>query len=608
MNPSTASARVLVDELVRCGVREAVLAPGSRSAPLAYALQTAERAGLLRLHVRVDERSAGFLALGLAKLSRRPAVVVTTSGTAVANLHPAVLEAHHAMVPLIVLSADRPAELRGTGANQTTVQPGLFGDAVRWSADLPAAESRAGQQAGWRTSVDRAYAAATGSLSGHPGPVHLNVGFRDPLIPDADAGVGIGVDGRADADGRADGAHADAGSRGDGSWLGGEWPEPLAGRADGAPWTSVPAAAAPGAGGGPLAPGFPRTLMVLGDLPDPTAAKAAVDWARAHGWPVVAEPFGHYDRSAVLPHGPLLLTATEWLDAHAPDRVITIGRVTLARPVANLLRRSGIRVEAVTAGAHWVDPGHRAEVVHPWSVVGAPMPGPGSGGGVGDRAWASAWREAGETVAATLADEPAAWASGPAIVGALLSALADDDVLVVGASNPVRDLDVALAARPRGLTVVAYRGLAGIDGTVSSAIGIALAGDRRTVAYMGDLTFLHDSGGLLIGPDEPRPDLTLVVANDDGGGIFTLLEHGEPSRATDFERIFGTATGTDIAALCAAHGVHHELAASAEELTAALARPHAGIRVVEVPQDRACHRGAHQRLREQAADALARHT
>ena len=187
MNPSTALATVLVDELIRQGVRHAVLCPGSRSAPLAYALQDADREGRLTLHVRVDERSAGFLALGLAKLTRVPAVVVTTSGTAVANLHPAVLEAHHATVPLLVLSADRPPELRGTGANQTTVQPGMFGGAVRWSHEIGTPERRAGQQAHWRSTISRAVAAARG-LGGDPGPVHLNVPL--PRTPRPDPGRG----------------------------------------------------------------------------------------------------------------------------------------------------------------------------------------------------------------------------------------------------------------------------------------------------------------------------------------------------------------------------------------------------------------------------------
>ena len=175
MTPSSALATVLVDELVRGGVRDVVLCPGSRSAPLAYAVLAAERAGRVRLHVRVDERSAGFLALGLVMGSRSPVVVVTTSGTAVANLHPAVLEAHHAGLPLVVLSADRPHELRGTGANQTTAQPGIFGASTRWSADLPAPVGRPGLPPFWRSTVCRALAAATGATGGEPGPVHLNV-------------------------------------------------------------------------------------------------------------------------------------------------------------------------------------------------------------------------------------------------------------------------------------------------------------------------------------------------------------------------------------------------------------------------------------------------
>ena len=188
MNPSTALATVLVDEMVRGGVREAVLCPGSRSAPLAYALQEADAAGRLRLHVRVDERSAGFLALGLAKLTRRPVPVVTTSGTAVANLHPAVLEASHAGVPLLVLTADRPQELRGTGANQTTDQGGFFGAAVRWSHELAAPERRAGQNGSWRSVVARACVAARGDLTGEAGPVHVNVPLREPLVPTNRAG------------------------------------------------------------------------------------------------------------------------------------------------------------------------------------------------------------------------------------------------------------------------------------------------------------------------------------------------------------------------------------------------------------------------------------
>ncbi|MDP9408806.1 MAG: 2-succinyl-5-enolpyruvyl-6-hydroxy-3-cyclohexene-1-carboxylic-acid synthase, partial [Actinomycetota bacterium] len=228
MNASTAFARVLVDELVRGGVREVVLAPGSRSAPLAFALHAADRTGRLRLHVRIDERSAAFLALGLARASVAPVAVVTTSGTATANLHPAVLEAAHADVPLLLLTADRPPELRATGANQTVEQVGLYGGAVRWTADLATPEQRAGQQAYWRAVVCQALSAATGDLGGAPGPVQVNLPLREPLVPDGDD----------------------------------DWVEPLDGRPHGRPWTERIPAGRPA----PPADDLPtRTVVVLGD-------------------------------------------------------------------------------------------------------------------------------------------------------------------------------------------------------------------------------------------------------------------------------------------------------------------------------------------------------
>ncbi|TPG14779.1 2-succinyl-5-enolpyruvyl-6-hydroxy-3-cyclohexene-1-carboxylic-acid synthase [Pedococcus bigeumensis] len=561
MNPSTALATVLVDELIRQGVRHAVLCPGSRSAPLAYALQDADREGRLTLHVRVDERSAGFLALGLAKLTRVPAVLVTTSGTAVANLHPAVLEAHHATVPLLVLSADRPPELRGTGANQTTVQPGMFGGAVRWSHEIGTPERRAGQQAHWRSTISRAVAAARG-LGGDPGPVHLNVPFREPLVPTPDEG---------------------------------DWPEPLEGRGDAAPWTSVTSAEP--AGADPLLP-VARTLVVIGDLPDPEQRDRALDWAAAHGWPVVSEPFGSHPR-VVVPHGPLLLTAAAWLDDHAPDRVVTVGRVTLSRAVAALLRRQGLRVETVPATSPWTDTSAVVAAVHPLGVLATrPTAAP-------DLDWATSWQQAGQAVAKALADQPPHWPSAHAVARAVLGALPAGSTLFLGSSNAVRDVDLALNSSGDDLTIVASRGLAGIDGCVSTAVGVALGGAQPAYALVGDLTFLHDANALLVGPDEPVPDLTVVVTNDDGGGIFTLLEPGEPRRAADFERVFGTPTGTNLNALCAAHGVAHTLAASADDLARAVAARRRGLHVVEVRTARGGHREANERLRELAAAALA---
>ena len=558
VNPSTALATVLVDELVRCGVREVVLCPGSRSAPLAYALQEADRAGRLRMHVRVDERSAGFLALGLAKVTRVPAVVVTTSGTAVANLHPAVLEAHHAQVPLVVLSADRPPELRGTGANQTTTQPGIFGGALRWSQELGAPDRRPGQVPSWRSSVCRAVAASRGRPGGVPGPAHLNVPLREPLVPTAD----------------------------------GVWPDELAGRPDDAPWVEVLPAAL---GHSRPVEAVPRTLVVVGDLPEPGLAEAAIDWARESGWPVVAEPFGA-GAEGVVPHGPLLLGVEDWLARHLPDRVITVGRITLARPVARLLRRSGVRVETVTASPAWVDPGHTVSAVHDLGVLHHPVP-------CEDPRWTAAWREAGSSLAKAVVEAGLVWPSGLGVAQAVLGAVPHGSLLFVGSSNAVRDLDLS-GDRTSRAAIVANRGLAGIDGCVSTAVGVALSTTIPAYALLGDLTFLHDSGGLLIGPHEPRPDLTVVVTNDDGGGIFTLLEPGEPERADDFERVFGTPTRTNLAALCAAHGVPHQRVESREALVDAVAqRPH-GLRVLEVEVDRSGHRAAHERLRRVAAEAL----
>ncbi|MFW5472528.1 2-succinyl-5-enolpyruvyl-6-hydroxy-3-cyclohexene-1-carboxylic-acid synthase [Knoellia sp. CPCC 206450] len=585
MNPSTALARVLVDELVRGGVRDVVLAPGSRSAPLAYAVQQAERDGRLRLHVRVDERTAGFLALGLAKGSGAPVPVITTSGTAVANLHPAVLEAHHTGVPLVVLSADRPAELRGTGANQTTVQPGMFGSAVRWSADLPAPESVESVGAVHRSSVCRALAAALGVLASggaasHAGPVHLNVSFRDPLTPDF-----LPQD-------HQDGAEF-AGSR----WLSGNQSEGLTGRAEGRQWVVPPAPSMAMSWGG--VEHVPRTLVVLGDLGAAIPSQQVLEWAGRHGYPVIAEPFGDHDRSTTVPHGPLLLTDPDWLSNHRPERVLVAGRVTLSRAVAALLRTTGVRVEVCTTTADWPDPGHVVHAVHPIATL------LDSNGAVADDAWLASWRDAGSAVVQAIGAEPPSWGTGLAVGALVGEVLPEGARLFVGSSNPVRDLDLGMAPRSAPLTVLANRGLAGIDGCLSTAIGLALTTEAPSFAWVGDLTFLHDTNALVIGPDEPRPNLTVLVTNDGGGGIFRTLEHGAPERADDFGRIFGTPTGTDFGALCRAHGIRHVLARTREDAAEALSAAPAGITVVEVPVDPESHRAAHERLRRVAREALA---
>ena len=581
MTPSSALATVLVDELVRNGVREVVLCPGSRSAPLAYAVLAADRAGRLRLHVRVDERSAGFLALGLARGSGAPVAVMTTSGTAVANLHPAVLEAHHAGTPLVVVSADRPHELRGTGANQTTEQPGIFGASTRYAVDLPAPVVRAGLGPFWRSTVCRALAAATGATGGPPGPVHLNVCLREPLAP----GLGATSGGRPVTENlEVDDA----------------WPDALEGRADGEPWVGLGESRFASTEAAALTE-VARTLVVVGVTRDPALGERAVAWAGERGHPVVAEPFGSaMVRAEAVPHGPLLLTATDWLDAHAPDRVVVVGRPTLSRAVGALLRRPGLRVEVVSEGGQWSDPSHVASVVHPPRALR--LGGPTTPDD--DHGWSKSWRNAARLLSDAVAAQQFPWPSGLGIARAVVDGLTGDAVLVLGSSNPVRDVDLAVAG-PIADEVVANRGLAGIDGMVSTAVGVALTRTAGlTYALLGDLTFLHDANGLLVGPDEPAPDLTLVVVNDDGGGIFTTLEHGVPERADDFERIFGTPTGTELGALCRAHGIRHDLASTAWDLTAAVAEPPRGIRVVEVVVDRGTHRQAHADLRALAARAL----
>jgi 2-succinyl-5-enolpyruvyl-6-hydroxy-3-cyclohexene-1-carboxylate synthase len=579
VNPSTALASVLVDELLRIGVREAVLAPGSRSAPLALALHDADAAGRLRLHVRIDERSAGFLALGLAKASVSPVPVVTTSGTAAVNLHPAVVEASQAGVPLVVLTADRPAELHGSGANQTIDQVKLYGDAVRLFAEVGAAEERAGQNTYWRSLVGRALAAARGDLSGDPGPVHLNVAFREPLVPDGSP----------------------------------DWRESLDGRPDGNPWVSltrgVAQSAVPYAGSG-------RTLVIVGDCPGPLAG-AARHLAQQRGWPLVAEPLSGA-RGSSLQTGALLLSTPSFLDVHRPERVLVVGRPTLSRAVSALLRHPAVALDVVSASPRWSDPTGVAETVAPAALfTGPPLDRSGASWTIsvgpevaqGDRAFLDAWcaadERAGAAVAAFLADEPEL--TGLHVARTVLESVSAQ-LLVLGSSSPVRDVDLVGVWAMPGLRVVANRGAAGIDGTVSTAVGAALASQRGggvpAYALMGDLTFLHDGNGLVLGPREPRPDLCIVVVNDDGGSIFGLLEQGAPEHAASFERVFGTPHGVDLASLCAATGTAHERVITVGELRAALGRPTQGIRVVEARTDRRVARDLHVRLRAAVTAAL----
>ena len=541
MNPSTALAGVLVDELIACGVTEFVLSPGSRNAPLSMALHEADSTGRIRLHVRIDERTAGFIALGLARGSGRPAAVVTTSGTAVANLHPAVLEAHHGGVPIIVLSADRPPWLRDVGANQTIDQRSVFGPVLRLFHEFAVPQRMPGQHAGWRAMVCRAVAAASGA-GGVPGPVQLNVALADPLLPDVATTSGIA-----------------------------DWPEPLTGRAG--PWTRIVGGEA--TYGPPVAAPEPgERVLFLADLTHPWAAAVA-----DAGHLVISEA-GGVAGTNVLGAGLHLLAIPDFLQAMRPARVIVLGRPTMFRQVQRLLGDPRTTVDVIAHPQGYADPSGAARTV----AAGWPdlreLP---------DQDWSGRWRDADGAALRAIGGvlDELDISSSTRLARDLVAALPMRATLVLGSSQSPRDVALA-AVRRDGLRVVANRGVAGIDGTVSTAIGIALAAggdDGPTVALMGDLTFLHDMSGLVIGPHEPRPDLTIVVSNNDGGAIFSTLEPGEPQHARAFDRVFGTPHGVQLAGIAEGCGAEHVFVSTAEELAEAIADP-GGIRIVEVPTSR----------------------
>ena len=540
MNPSTTQARIVVDELIRGGVRDVVLCPGSRNAPLAFALSDADRAGRIRLHVRIDERTAGYLAIGLAVAAGAPVCIAMTSGTAVANLGPAVVEANYARVPLIVLSANRPYELLGTGANQTMEQLGYFGTQVRAAISLGLAENApekmAALNAQWRSATCRVLVAATGSRSANAGPVQFDIPLREPLVPD----------------------------REDGSV-----PE---GRPGGRPWTHTPAVT------------FDQPVDV--DL-TPDTVVIAGHGAGAHpnlaALPTVAEP------TAPVPANPLHPLALPLL---RPQQVIMAGRPTLHRPVSALLADPSLPVFALTTGPRWPDVSGNSQATGTRAVAtGEPNP-----------AWlrrcAEVHRHAIAAVHGQLDAHPLT--TGLHVAAAVADALRPGDQLVLGASNPVRDVAL-VGLDTHGITVRSNRGVAGIDGTVSTAIGAALAHERdstgRTVALIGDLTFVHDSSGLLIGPTEPTPQrLTIVVSNDNGGGIFELLEQGDPRFSDVSSRIFGTPHDVDVGALCRAYHVDCRQV-EVDALAAALDEPSTGMRVIEVKADRSSLRQLHASIK-----------
>ena len=593
---SLSVARAVATALIDAGMRDAVVCPGSRSAPLAYALAALERAGEVRLHVRVDERSAGFLAHGLSLASGRPVGVLTTSGTAVGNLLPALMESFHAGTRVIALTADRPPELHGTGANQTTDQRGVFGTHVRHAASLgcDAADGVDAEQhlRHVRATVRRALLAAegvvaeAGSDDGAPGPVtmaeapagpvHLNLHFRDPLVPSPEEAAAMGAAAAA--------PHA---------------PAPAVAPTGASPAAAASAYRAPGA----VLSGLPELDVARLDqrrtvvLACHGAGPAAAAFALSLGLPLLAEPSSNarFSANAIAAY-PLLLGAAGGRDADAHplaariERVVLFGRPTLTRTVNALLARPDVATALhAPEPAPWFEPGRRRETPVETLEELAAFAGQGEPG------WLAAWQHASMRAQAAVEDALVTTDAGDRLspqTVAHVSAAMVRGPLVLGSSSVIRDVD--LTWRPPSAPdaeVYANRGLAGIDGTVSTAAGVALARGRRTVALLGDLTALHEAGGLLVGPTETEPDLDLVVVNDDGGAIFASLEHGAvaeaPGMADPVERLFGTPHGVDLAALAAAYGVPHTRVTDRVDLVRALSDPVRGRRLLEVRCDRA---------------------
>jgi 2-succinyl-5-enolpyruvyl-6-hydroxy-3-cyclohexene-1-carboxylate synthase len=585
-NPSHALALVLVDELVRCGVSDAVLAPGSRSAALAMAAHDDPR---LRLHVEIDERSAGFLAVGLARASGRPAAVIVTSGSAVANLHPAVVEADTGAVPLLLLTADRPPELRDTGANQTIDQLGLFGGAVRWFHEIGVAEDRPDAVAYWRSVASRAVAETVGART-LAGPVHLDVPFREPTVPASD-------------DGRSRAA---------------PFAQRLDGRHDRRPWVALTTAPRelPVEQLQAMAARLSATergLVVVGQTTVPAGPVHAL--ARATGYPVIAEPTSNARLPGALAHAGQLVEHPGFAAAHRPDLVVRVGRTGLSRPLASFLDARVPQVLIDGDGA-WHDPERAiAELVvaDPATTCAAlaELLAVPTASEWTDR-WRDADRSATDAIDAVLDGEDRP--TEPRVARDLGATLPDGTTLVVGSSMPVRDLDLFL--RPReGLRVVANRGASGIDGAVSTALGVAIADatdegpDRApTVALVGDLTLLHDANGFLLSPDLPQVDCTFVVVDNDGGGIFSFLpQAGFPG---PFERVFGTPHGRDLGDLARLHRLGYTRVERAGELAPAVvdAGRAGGLHLVHVRTDRDANVALHRQLTtavHQHLDALA---
>jgi 2-succinyl-5-enolpyruvyl-6-hydroxy-3-cyclohexene-1-carboxylate synthase len=569
---NTCFARCLVDEWSRGGLTDAVLSPGSRSTPLALALAEHDH---ISLHVHIDERSAAFFALGLAKATGRPAVVLCTSGTAAANFHPAVLEAFHARVPMIVCTADRPPELREVGEAQTVNQARLYGTATRWyfEPDAPREGFQGPTQwATWRSLAARALAEALGPPAG---PVHINVPFREPLVPSTESRP----------------------------------PFDLGGRPEGRPWLRAPRSRrlADAETVDELASrisGVRRGILVAGWGGD-VSAGSLQRLARAARWPILADPLSG------MRAGPFAISTYDTLSRIddiktrlKPEMVLRLGApLTSKHAMAWLGASASVMIDPDHS---WADSQRAAD-----TVLDA-EPGPLLDAVAGlvaskDDSWLSEWIHAEKAARDAIDAKLDSW-SEPfegRVARDVIACLPDGSCLVVASSMPVRDLETFAAPRS-GVSVVSNRGVNGIDGFVSTALGVAASRAwPGTVALVGDLCLLHDSNGLL-GAKRRQIDAVFVVIDNNGGGIFSFLP--QAASPTHFEELFGTPHDVDIGVLSALHGlpvidVRHaaELVPTVEDAIAA-----GGVRIVRVRTQRADNVQRHDLVFKAVADALSR--
>jgi 2-succinyl-5-enolpyruvyl-6-hydroxy-3-cyclohexene-1-carboxylate synthase len=575
-----AQAEALVVGLADAGLRDAVVCPGSRSTPLALAFL---RHPAITVRMHVDERSAGFFALGMARATRRAVALLCSSGTAAANFLPAVVEASLSRVPLVVLTADRPAEVRGWGAAQTIDQIHLYGSHARWFADLPVPDGDPLLPRQARAVASRAIAVAG---SAPAGPVHLNVPFREPLVP---AG---GLDSFT-------GSMADRKSR-----VGSRTP----GRPPGA---AAVAEVAERIGR------IENGLIVSGPDDDVAVAPAAARLAQNLGWPILADPLsgvrcGPHDRSLVVDSYDPLLRDLEAAAQLRPEAVVRTGAIPTSKPLLQFMEASSVREHVVLDELPgWRDPWFQAGTF----LDGTPrltleaLAGAVCGSGVaaaGAGEWAERWLAMAGAARAAIADHVAAeeeWFEGR-VFAELAGLLPDGAAMIAGNSMPVRDLDAFFPGSERAIRFFANRGANGIDGVVSTALGVAAGGAGPTVLVIGDLSFYHDMNGLLAAKMHGL-DLLVVVLNNDGGGIFSFLPQATEIDRASFETLFGTPIGLPVDKAAALYGATYARPADWDGFRVAAAdglRSGSGLTIVEIVTDRdrnvAQHRAAWSAMRE----------